>query len=66
MSDISYKRNFTYLSIINIKYKDIQLLVSCGGRGQWMGCVSSHVHTIRLLMWDTLENFTAILTSYVG
>jgi hypothetical protein len=31
-----------------------------------MGCVSSHVHTIRLLMWDTLENITTILTSYVG
>jgi hypothetical protein len=30
--------------------------------GQWMGCVSSHVHTIRLLVWDTLEDFTTILT----
>ncbi len=31
-----------------------------------MGGISSHVHTIRLLVWDTLEDFTAILTSYVG
>jgi hypothetical protein len=30
------------------------------------GLGQQHVHTIRLLMWDTLEDFTAILTSYVG
>ncbi len=41
-----------------------QLLVSCDG--QWMGCVSSHVHTNRRLMWDTLEDFAAILTIWQG
>ncbi len=30
---------------------------------QWMGYVSSHVHTNRLLVWDTLEDFAAILTT---
>jgi hypothetical protein len=34
--------------------------------GQWMGGISCHVHTIQLLVWDTLEDFTAILTPYVG
>jgi hypothetical protein len=28
--------------------------------GQWMGCVSSNVHTDQLLVWDTLEVFFAI------
>jgi hypothetical protein len=32
--------------------------------GQWTGCISSHVHTDRLLVWDTLEDFFAILTSW--
>jgi hypothetical protein len=37
--------------------------VRSGGRcGQWTGCVSSHVHTNRLLLWDTLRGFAAILT----
>jgi hypothetical protein len=27
-----------------------------------MGCVSSHIHTNRLLVWYTLEDFAAILT----
>jgi hypothetical protein len=31
-----------------------------------MGWVSRHVHTIRLLVWHTFEDFTAILTSSVG
>jgi hypothetical protein len=29
--------------------------------GQWMGCISSHVHTNQLLMRDTVEIFAAIL-----
>jgi hypothetical protein len=29
-----------------------------------MGYVSSHVHTNRLLVWDTLEDFAAILTTW--
>jgi mRNA-degrading endonuclease YafQ of YafQ-DinJ toxin-antitoxin module len=30
--------------------------------GQWTGCVRSHVHTDRLLVWDTLEDFFVTLT----
>ncbi len=30
--------------------------------GQWMGCVSSHVHTNQLFVWGTLEAFAFILT----
>jgi hypothetical protein len=44
-----------------------QLLVRCGGgRRPADGLCQQHVRTIRLLVWDTLEDFTAILTSYVG
>ncbi len=41
----------------------VQSLVSCGG-GQRPadGLRQQHVRTIRLLEWDTLEDFTAILT----
>jgi hypothetical protein len=40
-----------------------QLLVSCGGgRRPADGLRQQHVRTIRLLVWDTLEDFTAILT----
>jgi hypothetical protein len=31
---------------------------------QWMDCVSSHVQTNRLLVWDTLD-FAAIRTTYM-
>ncbi len=38
-----------------------QLLVSCGGRRRPAdGLRQQHVRTIRLLVWDTLEDFTAI------
>ncbi len=30
--------------------------------GQWTGCVSSHIHTDRLLVWDTLKDFFAKAT----
>ncbi len=30
--------------------------------GHSIGCVSSHIHTNRLLVWDTLEVLAAILT----
>ncbi len=30
--------------------------------GQWAGCVSSHAHTNRLLVWETLENFFATVS----
>ncbi len=44
-----------------------QLLVSCGGgRRLADGLRKQHVRTIRLLVWDTLEDFFAIGTSYVG
>ncbi len=44
-----------------------QLLVSCGGgRRPADGLRKQHVGTIRLLVWDTLEDFFAIGTSYVG
>jgi hypothetical protein len=33
--------------------------------GQWIGCVSSHVHTSWLLMWDTQEAFATILTLWL-
>ncbi len=46
---------------------DYQSLVSCGGRRRPVnGLRQQHVHTIRLLVWYTLEDFTAIMTSYVG
>jgi hypothetical protein len=45
----------------------VQLLVSCGGgRRLADGLRKQHVHTIQLLVWDTLEDFFAIGTSYVG
>ncbi len=35
----------------------IQLLVGCGGGGRPVdGLRQQHVHTIRLLVWDTLED----------
>jgi hypothetical protein len=44
-----------------------QSLVSCGcGQRPVNGLRQQYVHTIRLLMRDTLEDFTASLTSYVG
>jgi hypothetical protein len=40
-----------------------QSLISCsGGRRQADGLRQQHVRTIRLLVWDTLEDFTTILT----
>ncbi len=39
-----------------------QLLVSCGcGQRPVNGLRQQHVHTIQLLVWDTLEDFTTIL-----
>jgi hypothetical protein len=32
--------------------------------GQRIGCVSGHVHTSRLLLWDTLGVFATILTVF--
>jgi hypothetical protein len=44
-----------------------QLLVSCSGGWRPVNRLhQQHVHTIRLHVWDTQEDFTAILTSYVG
>ncbi len=55
-----------YITTIN-KIESLQLLVSCGGgRRPADGLRQQHVRTIRLLVWDTLEDFTAILTSNVG
>ncbi len=43
--------------------KTVQSLVSCIGRQRPAdGLRQQHVRTIRLLVWDTLEDFTAILT----
>ncbi len=44
-----------------------QLLVSCGGgRRLADGLRKQHVRTIRLPVWDTLEDFSPYRTSYVG
>ncbi len=44
-----------------------QLLVSCGGgRRLADGLRKQHVHTIRLPVWDTLEDLSPYRTSYVG
>ncbi len=41
----------------------MQSLISCGGgRRPVDGLRQQHVRTIRLPVWDTLEDFTAILT----
>jgi hypothetical protein len=46
-----------------IKGLAVQSLVSCGGgRRPADGLRQQHVRTIRLLVWDTLEDFTATLT----
>jgi hypothetical protein len=55
----------TLFSLLNSLFT--QLFVSCGGGHRPVnGLRQQHVHTIRLLVWDTLEDFTAILTSYMG
>jgi hypothetical protein len=47
---------------INIKVLSPQLLVSCGGvRRLADGLRKQHVSTIRLPVWETLEDFFAIL-----
>ncbi len=58
---------FNHQETRNNNRDSVQLLVSCGGRRRPAdGLRQQHVRTIRLLVWDTLEDFTAILTSNVG
>jgi hypothetical protein len=53
---------FLHLSVTN-RYNHI----SCGGgRRLADGLHKQHVRTIRLLVWDTLEDFSPTRTSYVG
>jgi hypothetical protein len=41
--------------------------VSCdGGRWEWMGCVSSLVHTNLLIVWDILEDFATTSTTVLN
>ncbi len=59
--------DFSYMNTVACKISVYQLLVSCGGgRRLADGLRQQHVRTIRLLMWDTLVDFTAILTLNVG
>ncbi len=52
---------FVSKTVLKIFWSSI-LSAVVADRGQWMSCVISHVHTDRLLVWDTLEDFFATLT----
>jgi hypothetical protein len=43
-------------------FRDSYESATVAASGQWMGCVSSHVHPNRLLVWVTLEELSALLT----
>jgi hypothetical protein len=54
--------------LINLLFNEVlmpkhQSLVSFGGRRRPAdGLRQKHIHTIQLLVWNTVEDFTAILT----